>query len=97
MKYGGCVYILTNKHKTVLYIGVTSRLRDRITEHKTRYYADSFTSKYNCNQLVYFETFPRIEEAIIREKQMKLWKRSWKIRLVNSFNPEWNDLYDDLE
>ncbi|MEJ7674690.1 MAG: GIY-YIG nuclease family protein [Chitinophagaceae bacterium] len=71
MKYGGCVYIITNQYNKVLYTGVTADLRARIWEHKTKFYPKSFTAKYNCNKIVWFETFHRIEEAIEREKQIK--------------------------
>jgi len=96
MQYGGTVYILTNKHHNVFYIGVTSNLMARIYEHKDKFYPNSFSAKYNCNKLVYYESFPRIEEAIVMEKRLKKWKKEWKIRLINSINPNWVDLYDDL-
>lgn len=97
MDRGGCIYILTNKSHTVLYTGVTSDLYARIKEHKEKYYPDSFTAKYNCNILLYHEQFSSIEEAITKEKQIKNWKRAWKLNLVNSTNPEWKDLFYDLE
>jgi putative endonuclease len=97
MERGGCVYILTNKSHTVLYTGVTSELYFRIKEHKEKYYPDSFTAKYNCSILLYYEQFSSIEEAIAKEKQIKNWKREWKINLINSINPEWKDLFYDLE
>jgi len=56
-------------------------------------YANSFTAKYNCNKLVYYETFGRIEDAIAREKQLKKWNRSWKKKLISDMNPEWKDLF----
>jgi len=93
MERGGCVYILTNYSRTVLYIGVTSDLYFRIKDHKEKLHPDSFTVKYNCNILVYFEQFSTIEEAIGKEKQLKNWKRSWKINLINSENPNWEDLF----
>jgi len=93
MERGGCVYILTNYSRTVLYIGVTSDLYFRIKDHKEKLHPDSFTAKYNCNILVYFEQFSTIEEAIGKEKQLKNWKRSWKINLINSENPNWEDLF----
>lgn len=71
MERGGCVYILTNKHLTVLYTGVTSNLISRIWEHKTKVYATSFTAKYNCDQLIYYRAFSTIEEAIAAEKAIK--------------------------
>jgi len=96
MKYGGCIYILSNFTNTVLYIGVTSDLYARVSEHKEKKYPDSFTGKYNCNKLVYYESFSRFEEAIAREKQMKKWKREWKEKLINEMNPQWLDLFDKI-
>jgi putative endonuclease len=93
---GGCVYILTNKIHTVLYAGVTSDIRSRIWDHKNKTYPNSFTSKYNCNKLVYYYFYPHIEEAIAAEKLIKGSSREYKINLVNSINPEWKELYDDL-
>jgi putative endonuclease len=94
--YGGSVYIMTNIAHTVLYIGVTSNLYARVTEHKEKKYPDSFTAQYNCNKLVYFENFPRIEEAIIKEKRMKKWKREWKEKLITELNPGWLDLHEKV-
>jgi len=96
MQYGGCVYILANCSHSVLYIGVTSNILARIAEHRDKKYPDSFTAKYNCYKLLYYENFPRIEEAIMREKQMKKWKRAWKERLIAEMNPTWMDLYETL-
>lgn len=96
MQYGGTVYIMTNEYGSVLYIGVTSDLFIRIPEHKNKIYSNSFTAKYNCIKLVYYETYPRIEDAITREKQLKKWKRAWKLELISKFNPEWKDLFDTL-
>jgi putative endonuclease len=96
MKYGGCVYIIANHSHSVLYIGVTSNLFARVAEHKEKKYPDSFTAKYNCNKLLYYESFMRIEEAIYREKQLKKWKRTWKEKLIASMNPGWIDLFDSL-
>ncbi len=92
MTRGGYIYILTNYTNNVLYIGVTSELYFRIMEHKEKKYPTSFTSKYNCNKLVFYEYFTSIEEAIHREKQLKKWKRNWKITLIENFNPFWEDL-----
>ena len=96
MQFGGTVYILTNVHHEVLYIGVTSDLFQRIPEHINKVYPNSFTAKYNCNKLVYYETFGRIEDAIAREKQLKKWNREWKNKLIADFNPEWKDLFVGL-
>jgi len=90
------VYIMTNPHNTVLYTGVTGNLEKRTWEHKNGTDKDSFTYKYNCNKLVYYETFGDIEYAIAREKQLKKWKRQWKNELVIKDNPTWRDLSIDL-
>jgi len=89
------IYIMTNKKYGTLYIGVTSNLIKRVYEHKNSF-IDSFTSKYNLKKLVYYEVFDDINEAIKREKQLKKWKRVWKIELIDKFNPTWKDLYLDL-
>ncbi|ARN78586.1 excinuclease ABC subunit C [Nonlabens spongiae] len=85
------VYIMTNKPNGVIYIGVTGGLEDRVARHKLGI-GSRFTSKYNCNKLVYFEDFQYINDAINREKQLKNWRRSWKIDLIEKDNPEWKDL-----
>ena len=97
MKHGGCVYIITNQYNKVLYTGVTAELRARIWEHKTSFYPKSFTAKYKCNKIVWYETFPRIEEAIEREKQIKSGSRKDKEALIKSINPTWKDLWDDIQ
>jgi putative endonuclease len=97
MERGGFVYIITNKNNSVLYIGVTSHLKDRIWDHKDKKYPNSFSYRYNLDKLVYFETFLNIEEAIAREKQLKGGSRKKKLELINKLNPEWLDLYDSLE
>ncbi|MEP3390479.1 MAG: GIY-YIG nuclease family protein [Reichenbachiella sp.] len=94
---GGAVYIMTNKHHTVFYTGVTSDLNSRVFEHQTKLYPNSFTAKYNINKLVYYEGFHSIEEAIDREKQVKKYRREKKIALIESINPQWNDLYETLD
>jgi putative endonuclease len=96
MKYGGCVYIITNKNKTVLYTGVTSDLITRITQHKEKHFTKSFTAKYNCDTLVYYKFYPRIEEAIETEKQIKAGNRASKLKLIESQNPDWKDLFNEL-
>jgi putative endonuclease len=93
---GGAVYILTNQNHTTLYVGVTSDLRKRVYRHKNHFYPDSFTSKYKLYKLVYYEAFHRIEEAIYREKQLKAGSRRKKITLIESFNPQWKDLYEEI-
>jgi putative endonuclease len=88
------VYILTNKHHTVLYTGVTNDLLRRCYENKQKQ-IEGFTKKYNVDNLVYFEMFDYIEMAIAREKQIKGYSRSKKEQLINAFNPVWIDLYVD--
>ena len=95
-KQGGCVYIITNKLNTVLYTGVTSDLIDRIWDHKNKVYPDSFTSKCNCDKLVYFLFHSHIEEAIADEKRIKGSSRAYKKQLIHDLNPEWKDLYPEL-
>ena len=83
---------MANKPKGVLYIGVTDNIEERIKEHKLKVYPKAFTSRYNCNKLVYFEEFEEGFDAIKREKQFKKWKRDWKIELIEEMNPNWSDL-----
>ena len=90
------VYILTNKHRTVLYTGVTNDLIRRVYEHKNHLEKGSFTAKYNVEYLVYFESTADVEAAIQREKQLKGWNRKRKNQLIESKNPTWNDLYGSL-
>ena len=80
----------------VFYVGVTSDLLTRVDQHKSKFYPNSFTSKYNCNKLVYYCFYPHIEEAIAVEKAMKGGSRQSKMDLVSSMNPEWGDLYSEL-
>ena len=89
------VYILTNQICSVLYVGVTNDLVRRIYEHK-RKIVDGFTKKYNLDKLVYYEEYSDIMEAITREKQIKAGRRKMKIALIDSLNPEWEDLFDGL-
>ena len=86
---------MTNKTNRVLYTGVTNSLVRRSSEH-SEHQGSSFTDRYNCSKLVYFEVLPDIEQAIKREKQLKHFKREWKDQLVNSINPEWRDLMDGM-
>jgi putative endonuclease len=94
MERGGCVYILTNKYHTVLYTGVTSNLIGRMQQHREKTYPNSFSAKYNTHKLVYYKAYPTIEEAIAQEKKIKGGSRQKKIELINSLNPNWNDLYE---
>lgn len=90
------VYILFNKPHGTLYTGVTSNLKKRMLEHKTKIHPHSFSATYNVTKLGYFEEIPSIKDAIDREKQLKAGSRSKKIRLIQSMNPTWEDLSDDL-
>ena len=90
-----CVYIMTNKRRTVLYTGVTGELKRRVWEHRQKL-VPGFTSDYAINKLVYYEACEEPLTAIAREKQIKGGSRSKKLALVNSVNPEWRDLYDNL-
>ena len=93
---GGCVYIMTNKMHAVLYVGVSSDLTGRVWQHKNKFYPKSFTAKYNCDKLVYYFFYSRIEEAIAVKNAIKGGNRKNKINPINSINPKWLDLYDDL-
>ena len=93
---GGCVYIMTNVSHTVFYTGVSANLISRIWQHKEKVYPNSFTAKYKCDKLVYYSFYPRIEEAISAEKQIKAGSRQKKIDLIKSMNPDWKDLYLEL-
>ena len=92
----GFIYILTNKNNTTLYVGVTSHIVQRINQHKDKIFPESFSAKYNLNKLVYYEAFQEIGDAIGREKQIKGGSRQKKLDLINSKNPEWKDLYDEI-
>ena len=89
------VYILASKTNGTLYIGVTSDLLKRVSEHKNNL-ADGFTKKYGVHKLVYYENAGSFEAAVAREKQLKKWNWLWKIGIIEQENLEWRDLYDDL-
>jgi putative endonuclease len=89
-----CVYILASRRNGTLYIGVTSDLFQRVALHKQNL-IEGFTKRYRVHRLVYYETHPTMEAAIRREKQLKEWRRAWKIRLIESMNPEWIDLFEE--
>ena len=90
-----CVYILASKRNGTLYVGVTSNLVQRIWQHKNDL-VEGFTKRYGAHTLVWYELHEVMESAITREKAVKRWKRDWKIELIQSDNPSWRDLYDDL-
>ena len=89
------IYILASRKNGTLYIGVTNDLVRRVSEHK-KGEVKGFTQKYHVNELVYFERYSMINDAIRREKQLKKWNRSWKIALIEKENPSWRDLYEGL-
>ena len=94
------VYILASVNSRAIYVGMTNDIKRRIFEHKTHHYPDSHSAHYKIHKLMYYETFPCPYEAIAREKQLKNWKRQWKIELFEQTNPGWEDLainwYDGL-
>lgn len=91
------VYILTNKSKTVLYIGFTTDIKERLYYHENpEAHSKAFTAKYNCKYLLYWECFSDVQTAIDRETQLKKWSRKKKELLINDFNPEWKFLNDDV-
>ena len=88
-------YLLSNKSRTMLYVGVTAGLYNRITQHKEGK-GSVYTKKYHIHYLMYFEEFTDITMAINREKQLKNWRKEWKWNLIKTMNPELKDLYEDL-
>jgi putative endonuclease len=90
-----CIYIITNSHNTTLYTGVTNNLFRRLLEHKSGE-GSKFAKRYNLTKLMYFEVTSDINAAITREKQIKAGSRRNKIDLINSINPDWQDLFDEL-
>ena len=89
------IYIITNKNHSVLYIGVTGNLEGRIGEHREQV-MESFTKRYQVGKLLWYEDYPDPMSAILREKQLKGWRREKKIALINKMNPRWVDLYEEL-
>ena len=89
------VYIVASGRNGTIYTGMTDELGRRIWEHKTKA-IKGFTSRYGCDKLVWYETHETREAAFIRERRIKEWRRSWKIKLIEETNPTWRDLYDDL-
>jgi putative endonuclease len=89
------VYILANQPNGTLYIGVTSNLSQRIYEHKN-HAVEGFTDKYDIGLLVWYEVHESMESAIVREKALKRWNRTWKIELIEKENKEWRDMYEDI-
>ena len=90
-----CVYMMASSRNGTLYIGVTSDLLSRVWQHKNNV-VEGFTEKYEVHQLIWYEPHENMESAILREKVLKKWNRIWKLRLIEQFNPEWKDLYEQL-
>ena len=90
-----CVYLLASRRNGTLYTGVTSNLIQRVWQHKNNL-VDGFTKKYGVHTLVWFEVHQTMPSAIEREKAIKEWRRAWKIELIESVNPQWRDLYEDI-
>ena len=89
------VYILASKRNGTLYTGVTSKLVKRVWEHKNNM-VEGFTKRYSVHKLVWYELHENMESAILREKRIKEWKRAWKLQLIESDNPDWQDLYHNI-
>lgn len=96
MNIGGAVYIMSSPNRGTIYVGITSNLQNRITQHRNKQDPESYTARYNCVMLVYYRSFPNIEEAIAEEKRLKAGSRKGKERLIDNFNPKWDDLYETL-
>jgi putative endonuclease len=90
-----CVYIMASERNGTLYVGVTSDLAKRVWEHKNNV-IEGFTKKYSVHTLVWYQVFETMLQAIRNEKQFKEWKREWKLELIESLNPDWRDLYEDI-
>ena len=90
------VYIISNWNHKVLYTGFTDDIENRTYGHKSRVYKPSFSDKYNCYKLLYYEEFETADEALCREKQLKRYRRKRKVNLINTMNPEWRDLYENF-
>ena len=95
MSKKGYLYILASRRNGTLYVGVTSDLAKRMEEHRLKL-VEGFTKRYGVTKLVYFEIFEDIKDAIARERHIKEWRREWKIELIQSFNPYWRDLYENI-
>jgi len=92
---GGWTYVMTNKRGGVLYVGVTAHLAARVDQHR-RGAGSSFCRRYGLTRLVFAERHDTIEQAIMREKALKAWRRAWKIKLIEEMNPEWDDLFERI-
>jgi putative endonuclease len=90
------VYIMANRKHGAIYTGVTGNPEGRVWQHKNHVFEGSFTDRYDCDKLVWYEVHENVEAAILREKRIKDWKRPWKDRLIEEMNPDWRDLSKDL-
>ena len=97
MEKGGCVYMMSNSYNTVVYVGVTSDLVSRVIQHKEKMYPKSFTAKYNCSKLVYYNCYHTIEEAKAEELRIKGGNRARKNEMINSMNESWSDLLEVIK
>ncbi len=91
-----CVYILTSNNNSVIYVGVTSQLPQRVWQHKNKI-VEGFTKRYKVHKLVYVEFFEEMTHAIIREKQLKQWRREWKLELIRKCNPDLRDIFTSYQ
>jgi putative endonuclease len=89
------IYIMTNRHNSVLYVGMTNNLTRRVSQHRS-YEVPGFTARYRCHKLVYYEHYSNVRTAIARETQLKKWSRKKKIDLIDRLNPRWFDLFDNI-
>ena len=95
MTHGGWVYMMADRYRGAIYTGVSAYLPERVTQHREGK-GSAFCSKYKLTRFVYRENYNRIEDAIGREKAIKKWRRAWKIELIETMNPDWDDLYDRI-
>lgn len=95
MAKGGYVYMMSDRYRSAIYTGVTANLPARVMQHREGT-GSEFCAEYGLTRLVYMERHERIDETIMREKAIKKWRRAWKINLIESMNPDWNDLFDIL-
>ena len=90
------VYILANRYRSTMYVGVTSALYNRVADHKNKRF-DGYTARYGISMLVWYEHHQSMDAAIRREKQIKKWNRPWKFRIIEEMNPQWRDLHDEID
>ncbi len=91
----GYVYIMASRRNGTLYLGVTSKLAQRVYQHRNSL-IDGFSKQYGCRTLVWYAAFDDIQDARARELQMKKWKRGWKLQIIEELNPDWHDLFEEI-